>query len=132
MPTVDKSETRGTHQVRGRGHILVVEDEEQISKLLDSILNKRGFTVDSFCGAEESLAAFEQDSTRYDLAILDYAMPKMNGVDVAHQLHLLNREMPILLATGYLDHEAENLPKDSGISQVFKKTVSSRRIGRCH
>jgi len=41
--------------------------------------------------------------TNIDLAILDFAMPGMNGVEVARQIHLRFPNLPVLFITGYVD-----------------------------
>jgi PAS domain S-box-containing protein len=105
----------------GKGRILIVDDEEQISKLLEKTLTKCGFTAEVFLDPEGGLAEFKSKPSYYDLAIIDYAMAKMNGIDMAKKMHNVNQDFPILLATGYLDRNTSELPADSGISHILKK-----------
>ncbi len=58
-------------------HILVVDDDSTICKLLVLILSAEGYTVDAVETAEEALRKLQKHVP--DLAILDVALPKMDG-----------------------------------------------------
>lgn len=77
--------------------ILLLEDEEN---LLDSIklnLELEGFSITSAIDGKEAVDKFRQG--RFDLLILDIMVPYINGFDVAEQIRLENKEIPILFLT---------------------------------
>lgn len=89
--------------IPGDGTILVVDDEEHIRHLLESMLERYGYRV---LLAEDGLAAvrtFQQHGERIDLVILDMIMPRMNGRDTCLQLRTLRPTLPILISTGFTD-----------------------------
>ena len=57
--------------------ILVVDDEREISDLVELYLQNENYTVYKFYSAREALACIE--STELDLAILDIMLPEING-----------------------------------------------------
>ena len=56
--------------------------------------------------------------THIDLALLDYAMPGMNGMDVARQFNARLPALPILFVTGYADKTALG---EVGDARIIKK-----------
>lgn len=60
--------------------ILVIDDNNIIRKVLVANLSMNGYTVDSACNGEEGLAKLREEN--YSVAILDYDMPRLNGLDL--------------------------------------------------
>ncbi len=112
----------------GSGRILVVDDEPSICKLIVSTLERSGFQARGFTDVDDCLAAASDESDHYDAVVLDYTMPKMNGVELARRLHELRPGPPAILITGVLDDvnfEERNAPS---IAKVFKKPFDLTRV----
>lgn len=58
--------------------ILVIDDNATIRKMLMATLTMSGYLVDSACNGEEGLTKLREKN--YSVAILDYDMPKLNGL----------------------------------------------------
>ena len=78
-------------------HILVVEDDKTLNKLICRVLNKNGYETASAADGEEALALLEQ--TYIDLIITDLMMPKMDGYDLTKELRESGYQLPILVVT---------------------------------
>jgi CheY-like chemotaxis protein len=78
--------------------ILLVDDEEEIRRLLTRRLTRRGYAVTSVTDGSQALAMLEQGA--FNLAILDYMMPGMNGLELAAQCRLRYPSLKILILTG--------------------------------
>ncbi len=65
-------------------HIVVVDDDPAIVRLLSTNLKARGYEVSVAMDGEEALEAVERDTT--DLIILDLMMPKIDGVEVCRRI----------------------------------------------
>ncbi len=71
--------------------ILVVDDEEPIRALLEDALRVEGYAVDSAADATEALSLVKEHL--YDAAILDFALPDMNGVQLHRELRQMDEEL---------------------------------------
>lgn len=65
-------------------HILVVEDDQALNKLICRVLAKNGYETAAAFNGEEALTLLDQ--TYIDLIITDLMMPKMDGYDLTKEL----------------------------------------------
>ena len=77
--------------------ILVVEDEQDLQRLLKKALADAGYAVDSAFDGEEGF--FLGDTEPYDVVILDTGLPKMDGIRVLEQWRRSERNMPVIILT---------------------------------
>jgi DNA-binding response OmpR family regulator len=78
-------------------HVLIVEDEPEMARLLSRGLEEEEFQVSL---ARDGRAALEMSlSGLYDLILLDVMLPKMGGLEVARQLRRREQETPVLMLT---------------------------------
>ncbi len=82
--------------------ILVVDDEEQIRRVLAEFLTKMGFEVIKVAGGEEAIGLL-RSGLDMDLMITDIKMPKVTGLDVLKQKDNLNDARPVIILTGSID-----------------------------
>ncbi|HEU0134081.1 MAG TPA: PAS domain S-box protein, partial [Allosphingosinicella sp.] len=79
--------------------VLVVDDDDDVRAFLAESLEGLGCSVVSAASGAEGLEALRD--WRPDLALIDYAMPGMNGADAARAARKLHPELPIVFVTGY-------------------------------
>jgi len=77
--------------------ILVVEDDLQVSRQIETALRNSGYVVESACDGEEGL--YQGESGSFDAAILDLGLPKIDGIKVLHQWRSTGQNMPVLILT---------------------------------
>ncbi|HSC17518.1 MAG TPA: response regulator transcription factor [Rhizomicrobium sp.] len=77
--------------------ILLVEDDNDLQRLLKTALSDAGYVVDTASDGEEG--HFLGDTEPYDVVILDLGLPKMDGVRVLEQWRKAGRKMPVLILT---------------------------------
>ena len=104
--------------------ILVVEDDEKVLQLLETILTRAKYRVTLSSNGEEGLkifqAAFEAGNP-YDLVITDITMPKMSGDLLVEQILELAPNLPIIFLSAYGKFEInEDLLKRPNISLIQK------------
>jgi CheY-like chemotaxis protein len=83
--------------------VLVVDDDDGVRDFLAESLESLGCKVVSAASGPEGLRALRE--WRPDLALIDYAMPVMNGADAARAARAIHPGLPIVFVTGYAESE---------------------------
>ena len=83
--------------------ILVIDDDQEVRSFLTDLLEAAGHRVEKADGGETGLRKFAESPP--DLILLDFAMPGMNGAEVARAVRELRPEQPIVFVTGYAESE---------------------------
>ena len=89
------------HGSRGTERILVVDDEEQVRRLLVRGLQQGEYDVIEASGGQEAIAILEQENGRVQLVVTDVAMPEMNGVELADRIRASWPRLPVLFVSGH-------------------------------
>ncbi len=77
--------------------LLLAEDEIQLSKALVAVLRHHSYTVDAVYDGQEALDYL--DNEHYDGVILDWMMPRLDGLQVLRTMRTKGIETPVLLLT---------------------------------
>ncbi|MEN9582430.1 MAG: hypothetical protein RL641_384 [Candidatus Parcubacteria bacterium] len=77
--------------------ILIIEDDQDISKLLTSYLKSACFAVDAV--DDGVLGSFLARTNEYDIVILDYMLPGKDGLRICHEIRESGKTIPILMIT---------------------------------
>jgi len=104
-------------------NILLVEDDEKISKLVKELLEEDSYHVTQSFDGDDGYSKIIENN--YDLILLDIMLPKLNGYKVCRQVRSAGITTPILMLTaksGEYDLE-EGL--DTGANDYLKKPFSS-------
>jgi CheY-like chemotaxis protein len=106
----------------GQGrHILYVDDDESIVFLMTRLLERQGYRVSGYTDAQEALAAARAQPGAFDLAVTDYNMPGMSGLEVARALREIRADLPVALASGYITEELRAQAPEAGVSELIYK-----------
>jgi len=98
-PPVPNEHPRASHG--GHEHILLVEDEQHVQKLVRRLLEGRGYRVSVATTAVEALERWAA-STDFDLLLTDVVMPGgVSGLELAHRLIGLRPSLKVILMSGY-------------------------------
>ena len=108
--------------VHGKGkHVLYVDDEEAIIFLMKRLLERQGFGFSGYTDPQEALAVARSNPGQFDLAVTDYNMPGMSGLEVASALREIRADLPILMASGYITEELRVKAPEAGVSELIYK-----------
>ena len=110
------STAQGEHPPK-EATILLVDDDNPVRDVTASILREFGYVVLE-AGSGGAALDLLNAQANVDLALLDFAMPGMNGVEVAHQVRGKFPALPILFITGYADKAAIH---DIADARIIKK-----------
>lgn len=113
---------------RGARTVLVVEDEEDIVKLLRFNLEKEGFIVQSASGGYEALDLAAQGPP--DLIILDIMLPELDGLEVCRRLRGSSRtaNVPIIMLSARKEELDKVLGLEMGADDYVIKPFSVREV----
>jgi DNA-binding response OmpR family regulator len=79
--------------------IAVVDDEPDITTIIDKGLKRYGFAVDTFNDPQAALAKFKP--SYYDLIIIDIRMPSINGFDLYRELKKIDSDVRVCFLTAF-------------------------------
>lgn len=138
--STETSEKNATLSVADRGFrsaeaptaktILVVDDEKNIRRTLQLVLEGEGYKVIGAESAEDALRILARPDTPVDMAILDVKLPQLSGLEVLERIRQeeATRDMPIIVISGHATvNDAVHAIK-LGASDFFEKPLARERV----
>ncbi|GMG81746.1 phosphate regulon transcriptional regulator PhoB [Paralimibaculum aggregatum] len=104
--------------------VLVVEDEDALSALLEYNLQKEGFEVRLSGDGEDALLVIEEDKP--DLVILDWMLPGLSGIEICRQIRSRadTRDVPVIMLTARAEEDDRIRGLDTGADDYLTKPFS--------
>ncbi len=100
----------GTLGWKGRGSVLVVDDEATVREVTAEALRRSGFIVRTAVDGQEGIECyaqiFAQQSDDIVLVVMDLTMPRLGGEEAFAILRSLNPSLPVLFTSGYHEPDA--------------------------
>ena len=109
----------------GACHILVVEDDPDVRRVIVECLSLIGYKVTEAANGSEALIQLR--TIKPDLLVVDYAMPDMTGAEVISEARKLIGDVPVILATGYADMAA--VERLAGKPRLLRKPFDIAQLG---
>ncbi len=113
---------------RGVETILIVDDEEDIAIMEETILKRLGYQVVKYTNSIEALEAFCETPDKFDMVITDMAMPSMPGDKLAVELIKTRPDIPILLCTGFSETISDEKVASIGVKGLVMKPVAINKF----
>ena len=107
--------------------ILVVDDEEVIRELLDTVLRRRGHDVLLADSGRKALDMFRRE--RPHATILDLSMPEMDGFAVLKQIRSVDPHARVIILTGTGTSTEEQRARELGVTDFLQKGFSLQALG---
>jgi two-component system, cell cycle sensor histidine kinase and response regulator CckA len=118
--------------VKGKGTVLLVDDEEMVLDVGKELLNHLGYEVLLAENGQEALELYKKNQDEIDLVLLDMVMPVMGGGEAFDRMKEINTNVKVLLSSGYsLEGEAKEILKrgcDAFIQKPFKMEQLSQKL----
>jgi two-component system NtrC family response regulator len=109
-----------------RAHLLVVEDSSVFREMQSLLLGQAGFAVTGHESPQAALAAAAKE--KFDLVIIDYELPEMNGEQFMHELRKTHPTMPVIFVSGTLTLELAVKLSSQGVAGIFNKPASPKSL----
>jgi DNA-binding NtrC family response regulator len=110
----------------GPGHILVVDDERNIRRMLAGLLEDEGHAVDTAADASEARAALESGAP--DLILLDLKLPGTDGLEFLRELKAVGEAPPVVMMSGHGSIQAALEATRLGALDFIEKPIQPERL----
>ncbi len=100
------------------GTVLLVEDEEMMRNVAETMLERLGCKVFSAQNGVEALEVFRNHADEINVVLSDLAMPRMDGWETLVALRLIDPELPVILTSGHDESEVIDAKRHE-LPQVF-------------
>lgn len=112
-------------------NILVIDDEELVSKSLKKLLSKEGYNAAVAASGEEAVEKLK--AVNFDLVICDVRMPKLDGIETIEKLRQVQKEsgrqpIPEIFITGYADEDRYKSALKLGVTDYIFKPFDTEQI----
>ncbi len=94
-----KTRPKSRSKSGSKARLLVVDDEIDFAKMIQTSLGQSGYRVDIAQSATQAIAL--QRKNAYDLALVDLRMPEMTGLELLQYLKLRDKRIFVILMTAY-------------------------------
>jgi len=110
----------------GDFHILVVDDEPAVREVLYDLITSLGYRVSMAGSGQDALQLLTQD--RADIVLTDLMMPQMNGWQLLKLIKQRYTYMPVIVLTGYISQEGEEMLSNNQIDGYLVKPVDRAKL----
>ncbi|MGB8362499.1 MAG: response regulator [Acidimicrobiia bacterium] len=107
------------HLVDDKPRILVVDDSAGVRQLLSATLSGAGFEVEVASGAREAMLAMTSDA--FSAIVVDYSMPRSNGVELVRAMRAADVRIPIVMVSGVASQEEKDAAWQVGVDAYLDK-----------
>ncbi|MFQ5494032.1 MAG: response regulator [Phycisphaerae bacterium] len=133
-PAQDREETRPAGETNwpglgeACGHVLVVDDDPTARRLLRTLLENEGFSVDEACDGEDALARLP--GAHPDVILMDALMPRMDGLACTRKLKNdpVYGGVPVIMVSGQTDETSVQAAFEAGAREYITKPVRSKEF----
>jgi PAS domain S-box-containing protein len=106
---------------KGKGTVLLVDDEETVIGIGSEMLKELGFEVLTALDGREGLELFKQQRERIVAVLLDLTMPHLDGEQTFRELRLLDPEVKVIMSSGYNEQEVTQRFAGKGLAGFIQK-----------
>ncbi|MFA5970879.1 MAG: response regulator transcription factor [Lentimicrobiaceae bacterium] len=108
--------------------ILIVEDETSIANFVREGLMEEGFSVDLADNGKKGLQLALDNITEYDIILLDWMLPGLNGIEICRTVRKENKSVPIIFLTAKDTVDDAVFGLESGANDYIRKPFSFEEL----
>ncbi len=106
---------------QGSGTILIIDDEESIRETVAMMLEDLGFASLAAVDGEDGVELYRQHQQEIVAVLLDMTMPKLDGKGCFRELRRINKNVQVILSSGYNEKEATSRFTGKGLAGFVQK-----------
>ena len=107
---------------------LIVEDETSIANFIRDGLTEEGFSVDVADNGKKGLQLALDNLEEYDVVLLDWMLPGLNGIEICRQIRLENKVIPIIFLTAKDTVDDAVFGLEAGANDYIRKPFSFEEL----
>jgi CheY-like chemotaxis protein len=111
-------------------HVLVVDNEPQVARLLTVMLKRMGYRVTVEGGGHEAFETFKARPDIFDIVITDQTMPDLTGIELSKKISQIRPDLPILLCTGFSETVCEEKAQQYGVRKFLLKPLEKQTLSQ--
>jgi two-component system, OmpR family, copper resistance phosphate regulon response regulator CusR len=108
--------------------LLIIEDEKKLAQTLKGGLEKSGYVVDCISDGEVAKKHILINHEKYDLLILDWVLPSVDGLQICKDIRKLKIQIPILMLTAHFEIKDKVLALNNGVDDFLVKPFSFEEL----
>lgn len=109
---------------KGRGRILIVDDEESMVEIQRCMLEQLGYEVVARLRSIDALETFRSHPGMFQLVIADHTMPQLTGAKLAEEILNIRADIPVILCTGFSEQIDETIIGEKKVKALLLKPFS--------
>jgi|GEM_PF-2903684 len=103
--------------------VVLIDDEAEIRRIYTEHLEDEGYDVIAFDTAETALEAITAEPDKFDIALIDYNLPGMDGITLTRKIRLIRDSLAVILISGYVKNPQKKLQFLSDVDVIMTKPV---------
>ncbi|TDK41226.1 response regulator transcription factor [Antarcticimicrobium luteum] len=109
-------------------HVLLIEDEANITEAIRFLLTREGWTVDTHADGRDAIEVIR--AAKPDLVILDVMLPGKSGMDILRELRDSDglRDLPVLMLTARGQSRDREMAEKAGVNRFMTKPFSNAEV----
>jgi FixJ family two-component response regulator len=108
--------------------LVLIEDDENVRRSMTMLLRARGFIIDAYRSGTEFLTL--QGRHGGDCLLIDYKMPRLDGLEVMRRVRAVNDTTPAIMITGYYSDSLLARARSAGFAEVLEKPATPEALIR--
>ena len=127
----DATQTRDADQDdswRGRGTVLIADDEETVCAVGKQMLCKMGFNVLSAVDGYDAIEVFRDHADEIVCVLLDLTMPRMDGEQAFQEIRRIRSDVTVILCSGYDEQDATQRFAGKGLAGFIQKPYNMTEL----
>jgi len=115
-------------KVRGKGRILIIDDDAAVIRVSEKMLRRLGYEVIAVNDPQRALSLFKQNPGDYNLIITDQIMPKLSGLDLANEIIRIRSDIPIIFLSGHIEDSTLQFKKADYVFAYLDKPINPAQL----
>jgi DNA-binding response OmpR family regulator len=117
--------------LKGNVHVLLIDDEINLLNTVQLLLEHLGYKVSAFINSVDAFCEFEKNPQRFDIAIVDLAMPQMNGIELTKKIKAIRKDLPVVISSGDKSEVSDKEMNQLGINGFLLKPFLKAELSKC-